>query len=278
MPTRRFLFHVPGKAGRNHSVFPLPQSNEYQDVTNLSITPQGSTLTDTFGNKILVMENTTDIHFQADLKSLEKEIDKNMTLSDYQKEDTDLYMAPDAFINGSDKTIIDLTDEVVGDTKNVYEIVRKLYDYTLTYLTYGKPIEGLYTYKQAYDERITDCGGYSTLLSSLLRARGIPTRLVVGHIVTHGPLGTVLAAIGMKTYSMESLLMHAWLEVLLPDKTWFPLDPSMEWRRNHNLTTRGGGWGAIPPDRLVLSYGEDITITVDHKQHTFPLLQHPQYL
>lgn len=69
--------------------------------------------------------------------------------------------------------------------------------------------------------------------------------------------------------------MHAWLEVSTVDG-WFPLDPSVEWKRIHNLSKRQGGFGFIPNDRLVVSYGHNIKVFINQKSYSFPILQHPE--
>ncbi|GIW63360.1 MAG: hypothetical protein KatS3mg091_162 [Patescibacteria group bacterium] len=60
-------------------------------------------------------------------------------------------------------------------------------------------------------------------------------------------------------------MMHAWLETQLPNKVWFPMDPSLEWKRKKGLTKRQGGFGYIPADRLVVSFGCDFDIKIGGK-------------
>ena len=129
-------------------------------------------------------------------------------------------------------------------------VIRSCYDETLNTLQYGNPIDGLYSAEQALKTKVTDCGGFSTVLAEFLAQKNIQSRLVSGFLLIKPSL--------FKHYlplSFSSFSMHAWLEAQLPDNTWFPLDPAIEWRRNHNLTTRGGGFGTIPADRLVVSFG-----------------------
>lgn len=71
--------------------------------------------------------------------------------------------------------------------------------------------------------------------------------------------------------------MHAWPEALLPDGSWFPFDPSLEWRRGTGQTKRQGGFGYIPDDRLVVSYGQDFTIKYKGKPIRLDILQNPIY-
>jgi len=72
--------------------------------------------------------------------------------------------------------------------------------------------------------------------------------------------------------------MHVWPEIQLPDKTWFPIDPAIEWRRTKRLTKRLGGFGFIPDDRLIISFGEDFKININGEKFIIDILQHPIYL
>jgi transglutaminase-like putative cysteine protease len=154
-------------------------------------------------------------------------------------------------------------------------VVKKLYDFTLEYLTYGKPIDGLYPYSQALNEKITDCGGFSTFLSSLLQSKNIPARLVIGFIIKKNLFLDFLSTFNFCLLTFDSLLIHAWLEILLPDGSFFPLDPSIDWRRKKGLTKRQGGFGFIPDDRLVTSCGCDFDLNINGKNYKIDLLQKP---
>jgi transglutaminase-like putative cysteine protease len=278
MYTYRFLLAIEKASDKIYLIYPLPKTNEYQLITDLNLTANN---VDDYENSILIAKEDVTVSFNAILKRIDKIIDPALSLSKYVKSVKHLsahYTGSDRFIDPADQAVKAMAERIVGKSENVGEIVQKLYDATVQQLTYGNPTEGLYSYKQALEQKVTDCGGFSTLLSSLLRARQIPTRLVVGHIVKRGTIDSLLMMIGIKQYTMASLSMHAWLEIPMPDGSWFPMDPSMEWRRKNNLTKRNGGFGTIPADRLVLSYGEDTHVSIDGKQYHFDLLQHPQSL
>ena len=72
--------------------------------------------------------------------------------------------------------------------------------------------------------------------------------------------------------------MHTWIEIQLPDESWFPIDPSIEWRRTKGLTKRLGGFGVVPDDRLVISYGEDFKVNIDGNKFIIDIIQHPIYI
>ncbi len=258
------------KKNKTHLVFSLPQTNHYQEISNLSLEPKPlKTLSDEWGNRVACFGNrkNTVVEFLYSPKSLDKTIQKNWTLSHYKVNvNNKLFITPNRFINGEDTKIKKFSQSLIKKEQNVFIIAQTFYGFILDYLSYGKPTEGLYPYTQALEEKVTDCGGFSTLLLSLFQSVGIPGRLVVGFVTKDN-------LVKLKDFSM-----HAWTEILLPDRTWFPMDPSVEWRRKNNQSKRNGGFGKIPADRLITSFGQDFTITIDSKKYTIDLLQLPIYL
>lgn len=129
-------------------------------------------------------------------------------------------------------------------------------------LTYGNPIPGLYTATEALSKRTVDCGGYSTLLLSLLIACGIPARLVSGFWLNKG------TTTGDKA-------MHAWVELLTPQGSWIPVDPSVDALQEQHRTRRQGGLGIVGNDRFIVSVGSDLLLPLGDTTVHAPLLQSP---
>ncbi len=257
---------------RKSSIFALPKTNHYQQIKNLvfdSATPQ--LVVDRWGNTVGISKNSANVLF--DLRSLSFKGGQDKTTSD-----NNLFLKSNRFINGRDEKIKKLSKKIIRNGKNTQKNVFELYHFTLDYLTYGKPTEGLYSYQQAMGERVTDCGGFSTFLASLLQAVHIPSRLVVGFLIKENLYAKLFSRFDFCVLNFEFLSMHAWLEVLLPNHFWFPLDPSIEWRRKKGLTKREGGFGFVPADRLVTSFGQDFEIKVNDRMYRVDLLQNPVYL
>lgn len=255
-------------------IFPLPQSNHYQEIDNLSFSSPLSLTSDNWGNLIGIFEGKErkNIYFWYSPRGLELELPK-FYLEDYSPKLLAYYsflLKPNRFTNGKAKEISVIIRDW-KEEKNLRIQIKKAYSFVQENLIYGKPTVGLYSFQQALKERITDCGGFSTLLISLLQGLGVPCRLVIGFILKKK------RSIFLRFFplSFNSFLMHAWAEILLPDGCWFPLDPAMEWRRNHGLTKREGGFGIIPPDRLVVSFGQDFKIKIKRKIYQIDLLQYP---
>lgn len=262
--------------GKKYVVFALPETNQYQTIQNLSLRPSPINVnSDKWGNMATSFSlndvGNISIKFMYSPKSVKKIIPDQFSLKDYKKGlHYALYYKSSRFVNGGDKTVQKLARSALNRQHlNLAKTATLLYELTLKYLTYGKPTEGLYPYSQALKEKITDCGGYSTFLLSLLQSIGIPGRLLVGFL---------LSKYAVQDLSFGFFSMHAWPEILLPDGTWFPVDPSIEWRRKKGLTKREGGFGEVPADRLVVSYGFDHEVKIDNKKYKIDIFQNPVYL
>jgi transglutaminase-like putative cysteine protease len=286
----QFKLNLPLFYKKQFIIFSLPQSSPYHQILDLKINSTNYQIIDEkkWGNKVVVIKNKSKITFTVKPLPFKSSINPKFTLYSYQKTKIPkVYLTPNRFINGKDPKIKSLAKKVLGQETNLLTVVKKLYDFTLEYLTYGKPIEGLYPYSQALKEKTTDCGGFSTFLASLLQSKNIPSRLVVGFIIKKNlfidflsTFNFCLSAVALakaELLTFDFLLIHAWLEILLPDGSFFPLDPSIEWRRKKSKTQRQGGFGFIPADRLVASYGCDFDLNINGKNYKIDLLQKPIY-
>jgi len=282
----QFKLNLPLFYKKQFIIFSLPQSSPYHQISNLKINSQNFKIINEkkWGNKIVILNLIQDpkqhnfISFKLKPFPFKFSINPSFTLSSYQKTKIPkIYLTPNRFIKGNDPKIKSLAKKVLGQETNLLTVVKKLYDFTLEYLTYGKPIDGLYPYSQALNKKITDCGGFSTFLASLLQSQNIPSRLVVGFIIKKNIIKDLLIKLQVTSYRLQDLLIHAWLEILLPDGSFFPLDPSIEWKRRKSQTQRQGGFGFIPADRLVTSYGCDFELKIKGKNYKIDLLQKPIY-
>jgi hypothetical protein len=115
----------------------------------------------------------------------------------------------------------------------------------------------LYSVTKALRLKTVDCGGYDTLFASICLALGIPARIVAGYWLGY-----------------KQNLMHAWLELQLPNGQWLPADPSVEALRKVGRSKKIGGLGKIGSDRIAFSYGCDIKL-FEYKNVVVDILQVP---
>ena len=72
--------------------------------------------------------------------------------------------------------------------------------------------------------------------------------------------------------------MHAWVEALLPDGTWWPMDASVEWMRLRRRSYKHGAFGHIGSDRIVISVGTNHLIRHQNQEYPVGMLQLPMLL
>ncbi len=118
------------------------------------------------------------------------------------------YLAPNALLQSDDANVQKIAKEVVGDERDLFRAARALQQWTADNMQFDPGIAIASASEVARDRRGT-CFGYSTLLASLLRAAGIPSRVRIGFAYAAGIWGG-----------------HAWVEVL-DGKSWVPLDGAL---------------------------------------------------
>lgn len=183
-------------------------------------------------------------------------------IADYTTQQNAEACLPDDFVQPTLPAISGIIKQFnVIPTTSVIDLVQRLYQHAITTLRYGNPIPGLYTTTDALTQPAVDCGGFDTYLAALLRACGIPARLIAGFWAGH-----------------RSNDMHAWLEFRLPTGEWVPLDPSVEQLRNLKRSTKLGGFGEVGSDRIVTNVGSNRIIRFNQQEYKLGILQTPVYL
>jgi len=257
---------------RINLVLPVPKNTDTQTLLAIpSFTPSKPDIaTDArFGNLYGVMSlevqpghpvlvtSTCDIRVEPQ----SNRFTKKFSVSDYSgltSELKELYLAPTRYTPSADADIKKLATEITKEAQgDVQRMLQLFYAYCVEKLTYGDPIEGLYTAKDALTRACVDCGGFSTLFVSLCQAVGIPARVVSGFFAGYA----------------DRSGMHAWAEALLPDGSTVPVDPSIENRRKAGKTNRPGGFNALAADRIVFSVGCAIPVTVCGQDTEVDILQ-----
>lgn len=267
-------------------VLPVPPSTPYQTVSDERVFNDGYSKSSDlkFGNQVVfwqkVLAKGGEAHyeetFEIIVSSRKFSINPTWSLSDYTRlkdnPEYSLYLETDRYLNGNDETVHRLAHSIAGRDETLLSVVRKFYEHVIKNLKYGNPIKGLYSFREALNKKTVDCGGFSSLLGSLCKAVGIPSRIVAGFWADRSYQNRG----GVEPGGLEvSKKMHAWLEILLPDNQWFPLDPSVEHLRRDGRSSREGGFGIVGSDRLAFSYGSDIPLKVAHHDLVLDIFQNP---
>lgn len=101
-----------------------------------------------------------------------------------------------------------LAKEIVGNETNAYKAADKISRYVFGIMTTDASIGVLRNANEVLDTKVGVCRDYAILAATLMRAVGLPTRLVSGLI-----------------YEGDRFYYHAWVEVFTGER-WMPFDPT----------------------------------------------------
>jgi transglutaminase-like putative cysteine protease len=115
-------------------------------------------------------------------------------------------LAPNALVQSDDAGVVAVAREVTASDS--YEVAERLTRWVAEHMDLDGGIVMAPASELVRDRKAT-CVGYATLLAALARAKGIPSRVVMGYVYYGGIWGG-----------------HAWTELLL-DGSWLPFDAAV---------------------------------------------------
>lgn len=265
--------NVSGILKRFFLAIPIPPNTEHQHVLHEPMFKPSVSAIHTdgrFGNRYAVLQGELragDIaafqeSFVIQVKPFRDQAVGRMPIEGYAdlpEEMTKPFLLPNRFLQSEDPDIVRLANEIRGSETDVYTILKRLNRAVVIRLAYGNKIPGLYSSRDALTRTHVDCGGFDTLLAALCVSQGIPARI----------------ASGFWAVSKTQNEMHAWLEIMLPNGSWIPADPSVEHLARAGKTVKSGRLGFVGSDRVVLSYGCDIPVQLGGTIQSVDILQHP---
>lgn len=200
---------------------------------NVSFSPEPTKVTeikDSFGNtfKEVYYENVNKnisviIDFDVDVTSTLHPIESTASfpLKDIP-ENTLLYLQPTKLVQAKDKEIASLARKLTSNTTSLYEAVNNIINFVTDNVKYTyNPPQYDATYTLA--TKTGNCQNFAHLSIALLRAAGIPAR-IVGGISLKEPW-KVPAGKGATLVQSMGQGGHAWIEVFFPDLGWLLYDP-----------------------------------------------------
>lgn len=232
---------------------PLPASIGPQSVRDLSIdSPYKWTRhrDDVYGNEYAVakianppMDLTVPVRFTAVRQEAEfgHPYDTKATARDRERE-----LAANKLVTLSPR-VRKLADDLTAGKKTNIEQARAIYDYLVATMKYDKTIPGWGKgdSERACDIKAGNCTDFHSLFISLARAKGIPSRFVIGFPLT--------AKDGMvKGY-------HCWAEFWVDGKGWIPVDAS-EASKSSDPKVREFLFGNLDADRVQFTMGRDLVL------------------
>lgn len=250
---------------RIYAILPVPDSNPYQDISNLSAgdaaiytstnTPNRYAVADLKGSFPSSGETVISEQFDIDAYEVYADIGKMTDIPAYDPESEvcQRYLGAEAgdLIDPANTTIVTISSQLWESAGgDLLKYARKCYDWTAKNITYGNMNTGLHTITELMCTRKGDCGNFSSVFISLLRAQGIPAR----HVVMISPTE--------RGY-------HVRAEFYIPAYGWIPADPTFE-----NGNPGGSYFGRFTGAYVVMSLGVNSDCrSHDGKTYTVDLLQ-----
>lgn len=133
----------------------------------------------------------------------------------------DDYLAPSLQVQFEDPRIKAKARELVQGVKTEFDAVQRILTWIIDHMRYVTPPKQ-YDAVYAFENGKGNCQNYSHICAALMRAVGIPVRIVNG--VTLKEPFTVRAGSEEFTFKMGQG-RHSWVEVYLTDLGWVPFDP-----------------------------------------------------
>lgn len=151
-------------------------------------------------------------------------VDLQDTSSDYTGfADYIKYTSAEPKIESDNAIIRNKAYEVIQNETNAYLKAKKIFDFVNTYISYDYSEAN----KGAYNALLTAkgvCEDYSDLMVAMLRAVGIPARVVYGYWVD----SKSLSASGTDITNFR----HSWVEFYLPEYGWIFAEPTVDYTVN----------------------------------------------
>ena len=215
-----------GTAGKVRTLIKCPNGETYNFLTNTGGEDNVYPLTEGSGTyNVGVYEN-----IEADQYAMLISEDISVNISDEKR----VFLYPNKYVDFDDSTkAVKKAEELAGGAKDDLDVVELVYHYVTENISYDYdkaetvPADYVPDVDDTLDSGKGICFDYSSLMATMLRTQGIPTRLEVG-------------------YSGD--VYHAWISVYIEEIGW--IDDIIEFD--------GKDWVLMDP--TLASYAEDSTI------------------
>ena len=248
---------------------PLPQSDSYQQISNLKIAspfPYATHHDSEYGNKYAYLElpaaklagpAEVRVTFEVTRREHRVSLGANSTAADKRPEASDLqrFLQPDRRVPLAG-TIAELSAQQTQGIQDPVAKGRAIYDYVIATMRYDKSGTGWGNGDAiwACTAKRGNCTDFHSLFIGMMRAAGIPARFEIGF-----PLPTDQHAGTISGY-------HCWAQFYVEKYGWIPVDASEAWKHPEK---KDYFFGAHDDDRVQFTIGRDIRL--DPPQQGEPL-------
>jgi hypothetical protein len=126
----------------------------------------------------------------------------------YPQGDMKPYLKPTAFLQSTDKTLVEKAQEIVASERDALEAATLIKEWVYRTIE-KKPTLSIPSALDVLKVKVGDCNEHATLFVALCRAVGIPSKLCAGIV-----------------YNQGSFYYHAWADVFVG--RWMSVDPTMD--------------------------------------------------
>ncbi len=123
-------------------------------------------------------------------------------------EATRQYLEPNAYVQSDDAEIRQLARKLAGREKDAFQAVLAMERWVAEHMTFDLGIV-FAPAVEVFQSRRGTCVGYATILATLARAAGVPSRVAMGYVYAQGMFGG-----------------HAWAEIF-SGREWIPVDAAI---------------------------------------------------
>ena len=232
---------------RIYSVLPYPKSNLYQDIKSVNIygavrydcpdSVNSYIVTDRYDSDIpasgsnVIVESINTVAYEVTAKV---DLINNIPAYDQNSFECQNYLGVEegGLVDPTNTSIVSVANSMwTSSGGNLIDYARRCYEWTAGNLSYGNMNTGLYSITELMRTKKGDCGNFSSVFISLLRAKGIPAR----HIVMISP---------------QENGYHVRAEFYIPAYGWIPADPTFK-----NSDPRGDYFGKFTGKYVIMSLG-----------------------
>ncbi len=254
-----------GKPTRTYCILPIPQDNQYQEITNLNVgTATQKTCPDGVNRYLIQDLDASQIpasgqyvasetfHSKAYKVSVNLSRISDIPEYDQESEVCKKYLGKEDgdLVNPEHSEIVSVANTLWGEASgNLIDYARKCYEWTAQNMTYGNMNTGLHTITDLMKTKKGDCGNFSSVFISLLRAKGIPAR----HVVMISPTESGY---------------HVRAEFYIPAYGWIPADPTFR-----NSDPLGDYFGIFTGPYVVMSFGVNSIVELWDGNYVAQLMQ-----
>ena len=136
------------------------------------------------------------------------------------------YLEPNAYVQSDEPRLVALAKRVVGTERDLFTAALALERWVADSMKFDLGV-AFAPSVEVFERRRGTCVAYATLLATLTRAVGIPSRIAMGYVYVNGIFGG-----------------HAWTEVMVGDD-WIPIDGAIVARGPADAARFAFAWSSL---------------------------------